>query len=176
MDDDWDADRQRPTPPPGPPRKGRVARTVGIIVVLATVATLVGGALTIVAGNRATDRSHRLDAHARRFSRDRRALLAAIDTTNHRADAPIGKSEQVENALSRIDELAGIVLLEARAASNSLGEAVDRENSSGPGAGRSIYEGQAADAVRRLQGVLQSAQVTLAAAVQAAADLRASAP
>lgn len=172
MDDDW----QRPIPPPETPRKGRVARAVGVIVVLGTVAAIVGGVLTIVAGNRATDRSHRLDAQARQLRRDRRALLTAIDTTNHRADAPIGKSERVENSLSRIDELAGIVLLEARAASASLGEAVDRENSSGPGAGRSIYEGQAADEVRRLQAVLQSAQVTLAAAVQAAADLRASAP
>ena len=91
------------------------------------------------------------------------------------ADAPSGKSEQVANALSRIAEAAGSVFVEANRVEGELGRAVALENGGGPGAGRSVYDGTAADAVRRLQSVLQGAQVTLAAAEQAAADLRASA-
>ena len=155
---------------------GRVARVVGWVLVVATVLAVAGGAAGIVLGNRATDRARVTDARAARLGRSQQELVATIDTTNHQADTPIGKAEQVANALSHIDEAAGNVLIEAGGVQDALGEAVGRENSSGPGAGRSIYDGAAADAVARLQAVLQRAQVTLAAAVQAAAELRASTP
>ena len=74
--------------------------------------------------------------------------------------------------MSKIDEAAGNVFGEANQVEAELSRAVGLENSAGPGAGRSIYDGSAADAVRRLQSVLQGAQLTLAAAQQAATELR----
>lgn len=157
-------------------RSGRVARVVGWVLIVATVLAVAGGVAGIVLGNRATDHAKVADARTARLDRSRRDLLGTIDTTNHHADTPIGKAEQVANALSHIEEAAGNVLLESGSVRDALSEAVGRENSSGPGAGRSIYDGVAADAVTGLQAVLQRAQATLAAAVQAAAELRASAP
>lgn len=156
-------------------RSGRVVRVIGWLLVVVTVLAVAGGVAGMVFGNRATDRAHVADARAARLVRNQRLVVATIDTTNHRADAPIGKAEQVANALSHIDEAASNVLVEAGSVQDALGEAVGRENNGGPGAGRSIYDGAAADAVARLQAVLQRAQVTLAAAIQAAAELRASA-
>ncbi|MEO6469356.1 MAG: hypothetical protein ABIP21_09655 [Acidimicrobiia bacterium] len=158
------------------PRRLILIRALGWILVAMTIAALVGGGLAITQSRRADARTRKLEFLAHQLDRDQRALAAVIETTNHRADGPIGKSEQVANALSRIDEVAGNVFVEANRVEDELGRAVALENGGGPGAGRSIYDGTAADAVRRLQTVLQGAQATLAAAEQAAADLRASAP
>ena len=157
-------------------KSGRVARVVGWVLVVATVLAVAGGIAGIVLGNRATDRAKVAAARSTRLGRSQRDLVGTIDSTNHHADAPIGKAEQVANALSHIEEAAGNVLIESGSVRDALSDAVGRENNSGPGAGRSIYDGAAAEAVARLQAVLQRAQITLAAAVQAAAELRASAP
>ena len=182
MNDSWDA----PKPWPGTPltmtapvavgrrpKRPLVARVLGWVLIVMTIAALVGGGIAIAQSRRADTRTHKLDVLARRLDRDQLVLAKAIETINHQADAPIGKSEQVANALSRIDEVAGNVFVEANRVEAELGRAVGLENSNGPGAGRSIYDGTAADAVRRLQSVLQGAQLTLAAAEQAAAELRA---
>lgn len=157
------------------PRHSTLVRVVGWILVVATIVALAGGVAGIVLSRRADDRAKHLNAIGARLDRDAKTLATVIETTNHRADAPIGKSEQVANALSRIDEVAGNVFVEANQVEAALGEAVGRENSGGPGSGRSIYDGTAADSVRRLQAVLQGAQLTLAAAEQAALELRTSA-
>lgn len=184
MDDNWDT----PTPWPETPRHaaapvavavGRrpkrplAARLVGWVLILTTIAALVGAGVAIAQSRNADGRTRKLVALAHQLDRDQRALAAVIETINHRADAPIGKSEQVANALSKIDEVAGNVFRAANQVEAELGRAVGLENSAGPGAGRSIYDGTAADAVRRLQSVLQGAQLTLAAAEQAATELRA---
>ena len=184
MDDNWGS----PTPWPGTPtgivtpiavgrrpRRPLLIRALGRVLIALTIAALIGGGVAGVQSRRADTRTRKLDVLTHQLDRDQRALAAAIETTNHRADAPIGKSEQVANALSRIDEVAGNVFVEANRVEAELGRAVGLENGGGPGAGRSIYDGTAADAVRRLQTVLQGAQLTLAAAEQAATELRASA-
>ena len=184
MDDNWGSPTPWPETPTGmvtpiavgrKPRRPFLARALGWVLVVLTIAALLGGGLAIVQSRRADDRTRKLEVLTHQLERDQRALIAVIETANHQADAPIGKSEQVANALSRIDEVAGNVFVEANRVEGELGRAVALENGGGPGAGRSVYDGTAADAVRRLQTVLQGAQVTLAAAEQAAADLRASA-
>ncbi len=184
MVDEWDPRTAWPvTPAPaarrttvgGRPRQ-MLIRVVGWVLVVATAVALGGGIANIALSRQAEDRTQQLDALAARLTRDEKALAAIIETTNHEADAPIGKSEEVANALSRIDEVAGNVFVEARQVEAALGEAVARENNDGPGSGRPIYDGAAADAVRRLQTVLQGAQLTLAAAAQAASELRAGTP
>ncbi len=154
------------------PKRPLAARVLGWVLIVMTIGALVGGGIAIAQGRRANARTHKLDVLARRLNRDQRVLAKAIETINHQADAPIGKSEQVANALSRIAEMAGNVFIEANRVEAELGRAVGLENSNGRGAGRSIYDGTAADAVRRLQSVLQGAQLTLAAAEQAATELR----
>ncbi len=155
---------------------GRGRQVLGWLLIIATVATLGRGVGLIVDANRADDATLRAHTTTRRLTRAQLTIVRSLDVANHAADAPIGKAEQVANALSRIGESAGSVFRESRTVKDVLGRAVGLENTRGPGAGRSLYEGEAADAVRRLQGVLQGTQVTLAAAIQAAADLRASAP
>ena len=155
-------------------RRPMLIRALGWVLVVMTIAALGGGGLAIMQSRQADSRTRRLVRLTHQLDRDQRSLAAAIETTNHHADAPIGKSEQVANALSKIDEVARNVFVEANRVEDELGRAVGLENTAGPGAGRSIYDGTAADAVRRLQSVLQGAQVTLAAAEQAATELRAS--
>ncbi len=184
MNDNWGSPTPWPETPTGmvtpitvgrKPRRPLLIRALGWMLIVMTIAALVGGGIAITQSRRADSRTRRLVGLARRLDRDQRALAAAIETTNHRADAPIGKSEQVANALSKIDEVAGNVFVEANRVEDELGRAVGLENGGGPGAGRSVYDGTAADAVRRLQTVLQGAQLTLAAAEQAANELRTSA-
>ena len=184
VDDKWGSPTPWPETPTGMvtpiavgrrPRRSLLVRALRWVLVVMTIAALVGGGIAIAQSRRADSRTRRLVGLAHQLDRDQRALAATLETTNHQADAPIGKSEQVANALSRIDEAAGSVFVEANRVEGELGRAVALENGGGPGAGRSVYDGTAADAVRRLQSVLQGAQVTLAAAEQAAADLRASA-
>ena len=183
MDDNWGS----PTPWPETPtgmvtpfavgrklRRPMLIRALGWVLVVMTIAALGGGGLAIMQSRQADSSTRRLVRLTHQLDRDQRSLAAAIETTNHHADAPIGKSEQVANALSKIDEVARNVFVEANRVEDELGRAVGLENTAGPGAGRSIYDGTAADAVRRLQSVLQGAQVTLAAAEQAATELRAS--
>ncbi len=183
MDDNWGSPTPWPETPTGMvtpiavgrrPRRPLLIRAFGWVLVVTAIAALVGGGIALAQSRRADGRTRKLDVLAHQLDRDQRSLAAAIETTNHQADAPIGKSEQVANALSRIDEVAGNVFVEANRVEAELGRAVGLENNGGPGAGRSIYDGTAADAVRRLQSVLQGAQLTLAAAEQAATDLRAS--
>ena len=108
------------------------------------------------------------------------SFAAGAVALDHRAlsiDLLVGRTE-----IGRRGDLAfgsihiGLRDLDNGSVRDALSDAVGRENNSGPGAGRSIYDGAAAEAVARLQAVLQRAQITLAAAVQAAAELRASAP
>jgi len=184
VDDNWDSPTPWPETPTGMvtpiavgrrPRRLILIRALGWMLVAMTIAALIGGGLAIAQSRRADARTRKLEVLAHQLDRDQRALATVIETTNHQADTPIGKSEQVANALSRIDEVAGNVFVEANRVEDELGRAVGLENTAGPGAGRSIYDGTAADAVRRLQSVLQGAQLTLAVAEQAATDLRASA-
>ena len=184
MNDNWGSPTPWPETPTGRmrpiavgrrPRRPLRIRALGWALMVLTIAALIGGGVAIVQSRRADSRTRKLDALAHQLDQDQRALATAIETINHQADAPIGKSEQVANALSTIDEVAGNVFVEANRVEAELGRAVGLENGGGPGAGRSVYDGPAADAVRRLQTVLQGAQLTLAAAEQSATELRASA-
>lgn len=155
--------------------RGRGRQVLGWLLIVATIATLGRGIGLIVDANRVDDATHRAHAATNRLTQTQQTTVRSLDVTNHAADAPIGKAEQVANALSHISGSAGNVFRESRAVKDVLGRAVSLENTRGPGAGRSLYEGEGSDAVRRLQAVLQETRVTLAAAIQAAADLRASA-
>jgi hypothetical protein len=158
-----------------PRRPGRAGRIVGWMLVVATVAAVVVGATTLIAGRRADDRAHTARRRAAATLATQRAVARTTELVNHQADAPIGRSEQVAYALSHIDEAAGTVLIDGGAVQDVLGEAVGKENNEGRGAGRPLYLGRGHDAVTRMQDGLRHAQDTLADALKAAAELKASA-
>jgi hypothetical protein len=159
-----------------PPRRpSRTGRIVGWLLVVATVAAVAVGVTSLLAGGRADDRARTARQHAAADRAAQRTVARRTEVVNHEADTPIGRSEQVANALSHIDEAAGTVLVDGGDVQDVLGEAVGKENNEGPGAGRALYLGRGNDAVNRMRDGLRHAQETLADALKAAAELQASA-
>lgn len=153
------------------PRRGRV---LGRLVLLVALLTAGAGVATFVLGSRAEDR-----AAAARFLRQEargeiRSVAAKTETMNHGADQPIGDAELVANSVTKIAGASGTVLREASGANQALARAVEAANAGNLAGSRQIYDGEAADALRRLQDVMNRARLYLAGAQQATLALQAS--
>ncbi len=153
----------------------RRGQTLGRLVLIVALLTAGAGFAAVVVASRTDDRA----AAARRLRTTVRSEIRSVasrtDTTNHGADRPIGDAELVANSVAKIESKSGSVLREASTTDQALARAVDAANAGNLAGSRQIYDGEAADALRRLQDVMNRARLYLAGAQQAAVALQTSA-
>ncbi len=156
-------------------RTRRRGRTLGRLVLIFALLTAGAGVAAVVVGSRADDRAVAARHLRTTVRREIRSAATQTDTTNHRADRPIGDAELVANSVAKIASESGSVLREASTTSEALARAVDAANAGNLAGSQLIYDGEAADALRRLQDFLNRARLYLAGAQQAAVALQVSA-
>ena len=156
-------------------RTRRRGQKLGRLVLIVALLAACTGVAAVVVASRTDDRAaaaRRLRATVRS---EIRSAASKTDTTNHRADRPIGDAELVANSVAKIESESGSVLREASTTDQALARAVDAANAGNLAGSRQIYDGEAADALRRLEDVMNRARLYLAGAQHAAAALQASA-
>lgn len=153
-------------------RPGKILRPVAFVLAVVTAGI---GVAAVVAAAKADDRSADTRQRTASLQRQRHRNERAIDEANHGADGPIGIAERVVTSVSSIGSASGDVLGQASGVDDILGRAVDLANSGNFSGAGALYDGEAAEAINRLESLMAEARVLLAAAQQSSAELRAGA-
>jgi hypothetical protein len=162
----------RPAPPQSPEAKRgrRVGTTVAALLLVAVAAV---GVALLVGGLRSLSDADKTRARVAELRRERHELIQRTGAAEAVTDAPIGGAERVANSVASVVEATDAVILESGDTNQLLSQAVRQANAGDRTAANRIYDGEAAESVRRLQEALARADSALAAAQQAAADLEA---
>jgi hypothetical protein len=143
------------------PRRGRVAVVAALILLVAAV-----GIALLVVGLQDLGRADDARDRAAQLRRQRAALVARTDAAEKVTDEPIGGAERVANSVASVVEASDGVIVESAATNQLLSQAVRLANSGRRDEANSLYDGDAAASVRRLEAALARAQTAHDAAQQ----------
>lgn len=152
--------------PTRPPR-----RWPGRVLVAATIGALATAAVFFGQARHADDRAATARRQQAAAEHIRRVVTHTTEQASHVADGPIGTADRVQISISKIFGASGSVIDDANTTEDALGRAVDLANGGNFGAAHTLYGGEAAADVQKLQVVLDQARTTLAVAQAAVTDL-----